>query len=208
MRARRVYEGLGCSGGLGGFRRHILNILCLLHDICINAFDYLHGATTTLDTLVLSILFVLLWFAGSNITIFHFKYLFQFCKNMGRTGKTSAPAEPKPLPEAKKAKLQAAAEEAEAIRLAGEKKAAQRLLAATCGKPGATAEQKAMHADYKQLDHFSKEKDILLQKFLKDKKCGWYQGLEQVKSESTAAVNTGLKGYGTRCYCQLCCFCT
>ena len=132
---------------------------------------------------------------------------FNFAKAMGRTTKTSAPAEPKPVPDAKKAKLQAAAEEAEALRLADEKKAAQRLLAATCGKPGATAEQKAMHAGYRQLSHFSKEKDMLLQKFLKDKQCGWHQGLEQVKSESTAAVNTGLKGYGTRFHCQFLCFC-
>lgn len=122
-------------------------------------------------------------------------------------GKTKAPAETKSVSAAKKAKIQAAAEETEALRLAEEKKAAQRLLAAHCTKPGATAGQKAMHADYKMLNHFSKEKDILLEKFLKDKKCGWYQGLEQIKSETTAAVNKGLKGYGTRLHYQVLCFC-
>jgi hypothetical protein len=115
---------------------------------------------------------------------------------MAKRGK--ADGEQKPAAKAKAAKLQADAEAADALEAADQKQKDQRLLAPTRGKPSASAAQKAMHAAYKQLDRFSSDKDALLQKFLKDKKCGWYQGLEQVKSESNAVVNNGLRGYGTR----------
>ena len=81
---------------------------------------------------------------------------------------------------------------------ADKKKAEQRLLAATCGGPRATPEQKAMHEAYKKAGRFTAEKEELLQKFLKDKKCSWYQSLEQEKSETHVSRNNGLKGYGTR----------
>ena len=112
--------------------------------------------------------------------------------------KHAAPETKESKAAAKKAKMEAEKQEAEAIKASEQRKAEQRLLAATCCKPTATPEQKAMHAEYKSLSHFSKEKELLLQKFLKDKKCGWYQGLEQTKSESTSQVTGGLKGYGTR----------
>ena len=108
-----------------------------------------------------------------------------------------------PVADAKKSKKDMNAEAAEALRVAEQKKADQRLLAATCTKPNATPEQKAMHEAYKKMGRLSEDKDALLQKFLKDKKCSWHQGLEQVKSESHSGINSGLTGYGTRSNHQL-----
>ena len=85
-----------------------------------------------------------------------------------------------------------------ALEAAEAKKQDQRLLAATCSKPGATEAQKAMYAEYKVAPRFSAQKDALLKRFLADKKCQWYQSLEQSKTESNKAANSGLKGYGTR----------
>lgn len=107
-------------------------------------------------------------------------------------------ATPEEEPPKKKSKAQLKAEELATQTAADIKKGDQRLLAAVCGKPTATPEQKAMHEAYKKAARFSSEKDELLAKFLKDKKCTWYQGLEQVKSESHSNANQGLKGYGTR----------
>ena len=76
----------------------------------------------------------------------------------------------------------------------------QRLLSATCGKINATPAQKAMYEAYKAAPRFSEDKNTLLKKFILDKKCGWFQQMEQTRSESFKGVNAGLKGYGTRCH--------
>lgn len=111
-------------------------------------------------------------------------------------------ATPAPTPEqvAEQAAKLAALDAAEA------KKQDQRLLAATCSKTGATDAQKAMYAEYKAAPRFSAQKDELLKRFLADKKCQWYQSLEQTKTESNKATNSGLKGYGTRPFCSVFCF--
>ena len=75
----------------------------------------------------------------------------------------------------------------------------QRLLSATCGKTTATPAQKAMYEAYKAAPRFSEDKSGLLKKFILDKKCGWFQQVDQTKSETFKGVNAGLKGYGTRC---------
>ena len=74
----------------------------------------------------------------------------------------------------------------------------QRIMSATCLKDGASAQQKAMYAQYKAAPRFSELKSSLLKKFIADKKCGWFHQLDSSKSESFQAVNAGLKGYGTR----------
>ena len=113
--------------------------------------------------------------------------------DLGPAPKRSKTA-PVPTPEqlAEQAAKLAALEAAEA------KKQDQRLLAATCSKPGATEAQKAMYAEYKASARFSAQKDELLKRFLSDKKCQWFQSIEQTKTDSNKATNSGLKGYGTR----------
>jgi hypothetical protein len=101
-------------------------------------------------------------------------------------------------PPKKKSKKEEQAQELALFQEAEKKKAEQRLLAATCSGPRATLEQKAMHEAYKKAGRFTAEKEELLHKFLKDKKCSWYQCLEQEKSETHVNRNSGLKGYGTR----------
>ena len=98
----------------------------------------------------------------------------------------------------KKSKKELQMEAAEATKKAEE----QRLMSATCLKSTATDAQKAMYATYKAAPRFSDLKAQLLQKFVKDKKCGWFQSCEQVKSESHNSSNAGLRGYGTRHFLQ------
>ena len=109
-----------------------------------------------------------------------------------------------PAPTAEEIAVQAA--KLAASDLAEAKKQDQRLLAATCTKPGATDAQKAMYLEYKAAPRFGAVKDDLLKRFLADKKCQWYQTLERIKTESHNATNSGLKGYGTRPL-VLCLFC-
>ena len=97
-------------------------------------------------------------------------------------------------PDKKRSKKEEKAEAEAAARRLEE----QRVLSTTCLKPTASEAQKAMYRAYKAAPRFSELKDMLLQKFTKDKKCGWFQTCEQVKSEAHTSTNAGLRGYGTR----------
>jgi hypothetical protein len=139
--------------------------------------------------------------AGTNVIagnprldIIYSSVYFVFLGKMGKTKKAEEQDQQPP----KKSMKELEKEDKEKALETKARAETQRLMSATCLKSDALPSQKAMYAQYKAAPRFSELKEQLLNKFMADKKCGWFQQLDSSKSEAFQAVNVGLKGYGTQ----------